>query len=142
VFLYLATCGTEIEDWSKSIGNDLLHQYWTDALKEMALRAAQKSLDNHLKDRFRLGRTTTMAPGSLEDWPITEQGPLFELFGDLNKAIGVRLNKNFLMLPIKSISGFRFLTETRFESCQLCTREDCPGRRALYDETLYERRFA
>lgn len=142
VFFYVATCGTEIEQWSKSFADDLLQQYWTDAIKEMALRAAQRALNDHVRDRFQLGRTITMAPGSLEDWPITEQGPLFEVLGDLSKAVGVQLKESFLMLPIKSISGIRFPTEIRFESCQLCSREVCPGRRAPYDETLYKRRFA
>ncbi|MCJ7624260.1 MAG: hypothetical protein MUO76_12215 [Anaerolineaceae bacterium] len=142
VFLYLATCGTEIEDWSKAFNDDLLYQFWTDAIKELALRSAQGALNDHIKDRFQLGKTITISPGSLEDWPITEQKPFFKIIGDLSEAIGVQLTESCLMLPIKSISGMRFPTEIRFESCQLCPRDVCQGRRAPYDETLYERRFA
>ena len=140
VFFYLATCGTELEDWSKSL-DDLLYQYWADNIKEMCLRAATSTLHRHLKDRFQLKKTATMSPGSLEDWPITEQRPFFDLIGDLNEEIGVQLTDSFLMLPVKSISGIRFPTETHFESCQLCSRKNCPGRRAHYDKDLYDSRF-
>lgn len=141
VFFYLATCGTEIEEWSKSL-EDMLQQYWVDALKEMALRSAWRALNSHLKVQFELEKTASMAPGSLEDWPITEQRKLFDLMDGLDERIGVQLTDSFLMLPVKSVSGVRFTTQNRFESCQLCPRENCPGRRAPYDKDLYEQRFA
>lgn len=141
VFFYLATCGTELEEWSKSI-DDMLQQYWADALKEMALRSAWRALNAYLKEQFQLEKTSAMAPGSLEDWPITEQRKLFDLMGGLDERIGVRLTDSFLMLPVKSISGVRFTTQNRFESCQLCPRENCPGRRAPYKKDLYQQRFA
>jgi len=66
---------------------------------------------------------------------------LFALLGDATEAVGVRLLDSLLMTPTKSVSGIRFPTEERFESCQLCPRPDCPGRRAPYDATLYERKY-
>ena len=83
-----------------------------------------------------------MAPGSLADWPITQQQQLFSLFGDVEAKIGVRLTDSFLMLPMKSVSGVYFPTETSFESCRLCPRKVCPGRRAPYDPKLWEERYA
>jgi hypothetical protein len=80
-----------------------------------------------------------MNPGSLENWPISEQKPLFSLFGDVEKLIGVRLSDSFLMFPIKSVSGIYFPTESSFASCQLCPREKCPNRRAKYDPELKEK---
>jgi hypothetical protein len=77
-----------------------------------------------------------MSPCSLEDWPITEQAKLFSLFGDTEKAIGVRLTERMLMLPRKSISGILFPSEEEFKACRLCPREKCPSRRAVYDEGL------
>jgi hypothetical protein len=82
-----------------------------------------------------------MAPGSLTDWPLREQRPLFALLGDTEALVGVRLTDSCLMLPNKSVSGIRFPTEKHFESCQLCPRPDCPGRRAPYDADLYDRRY-
>ena len=79
-----------------------------------------------------------MAPGSLSDWPIEEQGPLFRLLGDVEASIGVRLTRNLLMLPAKSISGFYFPTEVSFYSCQLCPRKRCESRKAKYDEKQAE----
>jgi hypothetical protein len=77
-----------------------------------------------------------MDPGSLEDWPITEQPKLFSIFGDTERLVGVRLTNSMLMIPRKSISGIFFPSEEGFTSCQLCDRDTCPGRRAPYDEVL------
>jgi len=46
------------------------------------------------------------------------------------------------MIPNKTTSGIRFPTEERFESCQLCPRETCPGRRAAFEPDLYARKYA
>ena len=75
-----------------------------------------------------------MNPGSGNTglWPLAQQKPLFELIGDVEASIGVRLTPSLLMLPNKSVSGILFPTEVHFETCQLCTREDCPRRRAPY----------
>jgi hypothetical protein len=48
---------------------------------------------------------------------------------------------SLMMDPVQSISGIIFPTETSFESCQLCPRENCPGRRAAYDKNLYEKKY-
>jgi len=45
-------------------------------------------------------------------------------------------------VPVKSVSGIMFPTEMSFESCGLCPREVCPGRRAAYDPGLWEKRYA
>jgi hypothetical protein len=140
VFAYVATCGVELEEWSRSIG-DVLRRYWADTIKEMALRAAVRALKEELEDRFRPGRTSSMSPGSLEDWPLEEQAVLFSILGNPEGAIGVRLSESLVMVPTKSVSGIRFPTEESFESCQLCPREGCPGRRAPYDPGLYERKY-
>ena len=80
IFPYVATCGTELDEWSSSI-DDMLESYWADAIKEMALRGAMHALSDHLEQRFRPGRMSRMSPGSLEDWPIFEQRKLFALLG-------------------------------------------------------------
>jgi hypothetical protein len=77
-----------------------------------------------------------MSPGSLKDWPITEQKILFSSLGDVESAVGVRLTGSFLMIPRKSVSGIYFPTEIPFLSCQLCPREKCPSRQAAYDRKL------
>ena len=140
VFLYVATCGTEIADWANSL-DDLLQQYWAETIQVMALGAASQALSRHMNECYRLGKTSHMSPGSLGEWPLSQQRPLFASLGDVDGAIGVRLSESLLMIPAKSVSGLRFPTEESFESCQLCPRENCPGRRAPYDETLFDRRY-
>ena len=107
----------------------------------MALRQALGFLKEHLDERFRLGRTSTMSPGSLADWPIQAQRPLFSLLGDTQETLGVCLTDNFLMIPTKSVSGIRFPAEQTFTSCQLCPRENCPTRQAPHDRALYDQRY-
>jgi hypothetical protein len=107
----------------------------------MALRSAMQTLSEHLEARFRPGHLSRMNPGSLTDWPIQEQRKLFALLGNPKDAIGVELTKSLIMVPLKSVSGISFPAEVDFASCQLCPRENCPGRRAPYDETLYDRKY-
>ncbi|HHE41239.1 MAG TPA: vitamin B12 dependent methionine synthase, partial [Dehalococcoidia bacterium] len=112
---------------------DLMASYCLDSIKMLAVQTARRHLQRYLQETYSLGKLSSMAPGSLEDWPIEQQRPLFDLLGDVEGGIGVRLTDKFLMIPVKSISGIFFPTEVRFESCQLCQRERCTGRRAPYD---------
>jgi len=79
-----------------------------------------------------------MSPGSgaADIWPITQQKELFSLFGDVEGLIGVKLTVSYLMIPLKSVSGIIYQSETTFETCQLCPREACIGRRADYSPDL------
>ena len=140
VFPFVVTAGTELYEWMKA-QDDLLISYYADVIGETALRAASAELKQHITERYGLGRSSTMSPGSLEDWPLREQRPLFALLGDPRDAIDVHLSDSLLMIPPKSISGIRFPAETTFESCQLCRRERCPSRQAPFEEGLYERRY-
>lgn len=140
VFPYVATCGTELWDWANAL-DDTLQRYWADAINEMAVRVALQALDDHLAERYRPGQLSRMNPGSLGDWPIREQRALFKLLGDPHEVIGVQLLKSCLMVPNKSVSGIQFPTEEGFVNCQLCPREDCPGRRAPYDPQLYDSKY-
>lgn len=140
VFPYIATCGRELEEWSAGI-SDMLQKFYADAIKESALRIAIKAVTDHIDSRYSPGPTARMSPGSLEDWPIYEQRPLYDLLGDPAADIGVELLESYLMTPIKTISRLMFPTEQSFENCQLCPREKCPSRRAPYDEGLYDRKY-
>jgi hypothetical protein len=140
VIAYVATCGMELDAWAKSF-DDMLYGYWADVIKEGALRSAMQALNEHLEACYTLGHTGVMNPGSLADWPIQQQRPLFQLLGDPTAAIGVVLTDSFLMQPNKSVSGIRFPTEASYENCQLCPREGCPGRRAPYEPELFAEKY-
>jgi hypothetical protein len=134
-FPYVATCGAEAEEWSRGIA-DPLEAWWADTIKMHLLGAAIKYLGEHLKNTLRLGKFSSMNPGSLPDWPITEQAKLFSLLGNVKALIGVELTGSMLMLPTKSVSGIYFETEKGFENCALCHRENCSGRRAPFSGAM------
>ncbi len=135
LFPYVVTLGSGLEEAVKEI-DDPLAKYYLDVIGNVALNAVRKQLHNHLCKKFVLKKISFMSPGSLQEWPIEEQGQLFELLADVEGAIGVRLTPSFLMIPTKSVSGIYFQTKVSFFNCQLCQRGKCPGRKARYDENL------
>jgi hypothetical protein len=138
--VFAATCGMELDEWSKQF-DGYLEQYWADTIMFLALGAAMQAAEGIIKKTLDAETVSTMNPGSLEDWPITEQTKLFSLMKDETAAIGVRLNESCLMRPLKSISGLSYASGEIFHNCQLCPRRDCPGRRAPFDDGLYEMRY-
>lgn len=131
VFPYIVTCGTELDEWAKSI-SDPIERFWADTFCEMALRNAFKRMNADFENRLNPGKTVVMNPGSLPDWPISEQKKLFSLMGEEVKKLDVKLTDSFLMIPIKSMSGLKFSAEFTYENCMFCSRKRCPGRRAKY----------
>jgi hypothetical protein len=132
VFPYIITIGPELER-EAGAQTDLLKQYYLEEMANIALEQAASTLSSRLEARHGLGPLSSMSPGSLEDWPITEQAKLFAIFGDTERLIGVRLTDSMLMVPRKSISGIFFPSEEGFVACQLCDRPRCQGRKAPYN---------
>jgi len=138
VFPYIVTAGRELES-IKISKQDFMKIFCLDAIKELVLKEASEYLTNYLKEKFIPGKLSHMSPGSLSDWPVTQQKQLFSLFGDVEKLIGVRLTESFIMDPIKSVSGIHFPTQFDFKSCMLCKRERCPSRKASYNPEMAEK---
>lgn len=139
-FPFVATCGIELDAWSKAITNTL-ESFWADTINMLALGIALSAFKKQIAEQFKTSTTSTMNPGSLEDWPLFEQHNLFSLLGPSCDTIGVRLTQNALMVPLKSVSGIEFESGEKFYNCRLCPREKCPGRRAAYDEHLFEMKY-
>ncbi|MBN2408118.1 MAG: hypothetical protein JXE07_00150 [Candidatus Aminicenantes bacterium] len=135
VFPYIMTIGPELEKTAASIG-DLLKQYYLEEIANIVLERGVAWLSGWLGERWGFPGLSNLSPGSLEDWPLTEQRPLFSLFGGKEKVIGLALTDRFLILPRKSVSGILFPSEEGFTACRLCPRETCPSRSAPYDESL------
>jgi hypothetical protein len=135
VFPYVVTAGRELEAIPVESG-DILRAFCLDALKELVLEETLFHLERHIQKTFTPGVLTHMNPGSLKDWPLSQQPALFSLFGDVDELVGVRLRESHLMDPLKSVSGIYFPTEIDFKSCRLCTRHPCMKRRAAYDPEL------
>ena len=137
IFPYAITLGSKLGE-KQNACDDLLENYYLDCIGNLALTSVRKQLKKHLQSKFALEKMSSMAPGSLSDWPIEEQEPLFKLIGEVEASIGVKLTRTLLMIPAKSISGFYFPTEVSFYSCQLCPRKKCESRKAKFDQTLVE----
>jgi hypothetical protein len=140
-FPFVVTSGRELEEWAEA-QDDMIERFYADAINQAVVQSASRKLTQHLIDTLQLGQISAMNPGSLTDWPLREQRPLFALLGDVPGAIGVELTDSLLMTPTKSVSGIAFPVEETFASCQLCPRADCPNRRAAYDAGLFERKYA
>ena len=130
---YIATCGAEVEAWADGL-TDPLERYWADKLKLALLGAVMGELKETLRAVYFTGETYMAAlnPGSLPQWPISEQTKLFAMLGDGAEKIGVTLKPSYLMVPTKSCSGIYFAHSGHYENCMLCPRIDCPNRRAPF----------
>jgi len=137
VYPYLATSGGELMDYIEQNDLELIDQLYLDAVMELLVNKASLALDRRLTNLLPQGMISSVNPGSLVDWSITEQQPLFKLFGDAAAELGVRLSGSSLMDPIKSVSGIYYPTDKAFDNCMLCQRENCPDREAPFDEALY-----
>ena len=133
VFPAVVTIGSRLEE-NAARSADMLTHYSLDLIGNLILAEARSQLIQSLCRRFAIDRLSWMSPGSLEDWPIEEQRPLFGLLAEAPAAIGVQLTESLLMLPRKSVSGIFFPAASTFFSCRLCPRERCDSRKARYDE--------
>lgn len=132
---FIVTVGKELDEMAVP-PRDMLRQFSLDAIKTVILVGAVDYLTEYVKEKHGIPRIALMNPGELQDWPISQQRPLFELFGREEREIGVSLTPGGAMKPIKSRSGILFPNETGFISCMLCTQVKCPGRHAKYDAEL------
>jgi hypothetical protein len=139
VYPFVATCGKELEDWSNRV--DGLSRFYAEAIKELALDAAEVAFARHIEGHFDPSPTSEMNPGSIPDWRVKEQSNLFAILGDLTEGIEVSLSKSYMMSPTKSTSGIRYYAAVKFVSCQLCQEGSCPSREAPYDAELYNRKY-
>lgn len=136
-FAYVATCGTELNDWNPGGNGDAKDALRT--LRMLALRAALEYASRQIRERFQITKLAAVNPGSLPEWPLSEQKKLFAMLGDVQGMTGVTLGTSMFMSPVESSSGLWFETEREYQNCMVCTRLDCIGRRAPYDEKLAKR---
>lgn len=126
---FIATCGRELAVWSRQYQADYLRNYWAGAIMEYAAEQARELLCRCLRGQAE-PQLSEFSPGSLPQFPLSEQLPLFQVLGEGPQGIGVTLTDAYLMKPLKSVSGIIFWGGQPFHSCQLCPRPNCPKRRA------------
>jgi len=139
-YAYVATCGRELYEIALSCA-DPLERFWVDSISEQLLRSIGVSAHNRLRELAGRERLFAMNPGSLPDWPIAQQRPLFDLIGNVYDLVGVELTDTFLMLPIKSNSGLYYASDVDFVNCEFCARGECPGRRAKFNRQKFEEKY-
>jgi len=139
-FPYLVTSGKELYTWKES-QDDMLEKFYADEISQLALQSAKRYLLDHLKNIYQLGKTSSMNPGSLNDWPLSGQIELFRLLGNRADAIGVELTDSMLMIPNRTVSGIRFVSEEGYSNCELCPRDNCSHRHKPYDPALLKNKY-
>ena len=129
---YLVTAGVELENVELP---ETQSRMMLDLIKNIVVGNAYDYAKELIAERHNVPYITEMSPGHLDDWQLTEQKTLFNLLGEAGK-IGVRLTDSCMMLPIKTVSGILFSSESGFKSCQVCTQARCMGRKAAYDPRI------
>jgi len=140
IYPYVTTSGRALYD-ARTAQPDPLYAFWMDSVGELLLRPAIEQGRAYIRAKYGTGELYAMNPGSLPDFPIKQQRPLFDLLGDVFGAIGVQLTDTYLMLPVKSVSGFLFESEQHYLNCKFCARGDCPGRREPFDPAMFEEKY-
>jgi len=118
VFPFAATCGVELDRWSRGFDNPL-EVFWADTINDHVLRRSMAYVIPHLKAEFGLGTVDLIHPGAAADWPLDQQLPLMGLLGDVEAQIGIRFSPNFMMSPDKSLTGILFAAEVTRENDML-----------------------
>ena len=134
VYPYVATCGLEI-DLVQIPKTDFMKHYIMNQIKQILLFFTSEYLQNHLIQAYKLKQVTHIGPGEALG-PTSQQKQLFDIIGDVEGEIGVRLSDHNLMIPEKSSSGILFETAVRLERCQLCPDAKCEARRTAYEPKI------
>lgn len=137
VYPYLCTCGRELAAYARTL-TDMIDKFAFDAIMEFYAKQIDLSLNgkliNMIPDGYVISRSE---PGALPGWPIQEQKKMFALFGKNAERIGVELSENYLMSPLKTVSGIKYAAREVCHDCIYCQRENCSHRKAPYDQKAY-----
>lgn len=136
VYIYIATCGKEIDNALKGI-SDPLDYYIVDQIMYTGYLSALNEMHQYMANELHIEKHNSLCPGSVPDWSVEEVIKLFNIFGEDYKKIGVNVLESGLIDPLKSTSGILYESDEPFHSCEICKKENCPNRRADFDEIKY-----
>ena len=134
VFLSVVTAGDGLERSGRFEDDPFLGTY-----DGALLFHASGYVISYMKEKFGFDGSSTLNPGSLPDWPISNNFPLFDIIGNVGE-IGVSLNEAGYIRPWNSGSHIHFSGDG-YKNCSLCKKYDCIGRRAPFDREEYIRIF-
>ncbi|MBW2562352.1 MAG: hypothetical protein JRE40_16090 [Deltaproteobacteria bacterium] len=132
---FIATIGPGIDDTVRRFAsqNRLTDMYILDAIGSTAIEDVVDTFHSMMRNTLRKeakGVSHRFSPGYC-DWPVTEQGKLFDLVDPVR--IAVTLLPSFLMLPRKSVSGVFGISadiqDPPYNPCSHCGRATCTARR-------------
>jgi hypothetical protein len=136
VFPYFATCGLEVTEHTEKL-DDIFDKYVSEKVEYLALIQIRENMRDKVKSDYDVHGISHINPGSITDWSTVEVNKIFNLLGKKALDIGISVLESGMINPVRSVSGFMFLSETEFHNCILCRREDCPNRKAEFDEEAF-----
>lgn len=104
--LFVVTAGREAEQWANT-KQDVLESFIAHSLCESLIACAYEDFILQI-ERICHRHFGCIAPGVEGGWPMNGQSVIFNLLGDVNKAIGVELQQGMLMVPFISMSGLLY----------------------------------
>ncbi|TRZ93521.1 MAG: hypothetical protein D4R82_04940 [Dehalococcoidia bacterium] len=134
ITVFVVTIGNHLEETALRLAEDglVLQSAALDAVGSSAVEKVAEFVQNRIEEIAHeqgLGTSRRFSPGYC-DWALRQQKVVFRaLNGD---SLGVRLTKECLMLPRKSISGIIGIGPYDVENynpCETCGERNCPGRR-------------
>jgi hypothetical protein len=131
VFLYIATCGSRLEDWSRMLSGDE-EVAIAEVIKEMALEQVRKAMYRHMSETWHvdISDAEEIHPGDKHGWSVTHMPVLFHLLGDTQARVGVSLTSRFELLPKRSAVGVIIPSGCNAITCNYCPNEECQNRKA------------
>jgi len=135
--IFIFTLGSDIDDMIKKASSSgdtlatiIMDSITTSMLSILGEKAGELIKKESIK-KDNWSSTCTYSPGQFK-WTIEEQKEIFKMVD--GSKIGVKLNKSYLMIPFKSISGiYGFGPKDKIDktrvACDLCPRKNCIGRR-------------
>ena len=135
--IFIFTLGSGIDDMIEKTSSDgdtlatiIMDSITTSMLTILGKKAGELIKKEGIK-KDNWSSTCTYSPGQFK-WTIEEQKEIFKMVD--GSRIGVKLNKSYLMIPFKSISGvYGFGPKDKIDktrvACDICPRKNCIGRR-------------
>jgi hypothetical protein len=136
VAIFLVTIGKYLEETAWQLSRDglilqatILDAIGSDAVEQVADFAHARIKE--LTEAQGLFISRRFSPGYC-DWNISQQRTLF--YALTGNTIGIRLTRECLMIPQKSISGIIGIGPLKadvedYNPCKRCRKKNCPGRR-------------
>lgn len=136
IVIFTLTIGNHLEEMVAYLAENglvlqatVLDAIGSDAAEQLAVFVEERI--RNIASSLGLSISRRFSPGYC-DWDVDQQKMIFRAL--TGNSAGVRLTKEYLMLPRKSISGIIGIGThssniENYNPCETCLKQDCPGRR-------------